>query len=94
VEISRETLRDLIHGSGQDEEWKVLDQVILDHWRWGTVSQIALENKGTGEKYGFTYRESSGEDGYTSLDDEPSTIEMYPIKTELVIRFIRADSQE
>lgn len=87
MEISRDTLRGLIDGPGHDEEWTVLDLMIIDQWRWGTVSQIAVEHKGTGEKYGFTYRESVGEDGYNSLDDAPEMVEMYPVQLEMVMRY-------
>jgi hypothetical protein len=94
MKITKEELASLVHGeTDSSDTWKVLDDSVIDDWRWGTVSQIALEHKSSSQPYGYTYREQTGDEYYNSINDlaDGEEIELYPVESTMVIRYRRAE---
>lgn len=72
---------------GDLEGFKLVNNDIIDEWRWGNVYEITIKREGEDRLWGTTYREQSGDNYHNSLEDEDE-VEFYPVVAEEVMTVV------
>lgn len=81
MKISKEDLRDLIHGDAESDDWMVVQDEITGTWRWGNNHTVILQKDTS--LWGYNYQVQGGDNYYNSVDDEGDEVELYPVDDEV-----------
>lgn len=95
IKLPQEDVFALACGDSVDG-WSVLSHEIVDEWRWGNVYRLVIQKAGVPGTWAYDYREQSGDESYSSIDDEPDEIEFYRVvpRAKWVIEYVRPKEGE
>jgi hypothetical protein len=79
MNIDRDLLIELTHDDVEpDGPWAIIQNKLVDTWRWGEEKEIILRHKPTDTLWGYTYRVETSHDEYRNLiSEEDSEVELW-----------------
>lgn len=96
LEIETALLRDIIMNADSEEfteGYVFVEDIMTGEWRWGVERRAVIKDL-SNRFWAVDYRESVGDEYYNSLDDEGSSVDMYPVapRVETIIRYERINN--
>jgi hypothetical protein len=81
IKLESELAYELYCGE-EDDCYKVVSQTYESDWRWGTNTEMVVQDLATGKFYAAICQEQQGDHYYNSFEEDSGPIEFYEVVPE------------